>query len=53
VAREPATLLGSDLHQQGLMLNVIARGDIVLTTDGDGILILATDNNWVEHNEFG
>ena len=45
--------MGGSMNYANCSPNVIARGNTVLTTSGDGILMLGTDNELVEHNEIG
>lgn len=48
-----AEYMGGGMNYANCSPNVVARGNTVLTTSGDGILMLGTDNELVEHNEVG
>ena len=48
-----AEYAGGGMNYANCSPNVIARGNAVLTTSGDGILMLGTDNELVEYNEVG
>jgi autotransporter-associated beta strand protein len=48
-----AEYMGGGMNYANCSPNVIARGNTVLTTSGDGILMLGTDNELVEYNEVG
>jgi autotransporter-associated beta strand protein len=48
-----AEYAGGGMNYANCSPNVVARGNTVLTTSGDGILMLGTDNELVEHNEVG
>jgi len=45
--------MGGGMNYANCSPNVVARGNTVLTTSGDGILMLGTDNELVECNEVG
>ena len=46
-----AEYAGGGMNYANCSPNVIARGNTVVTTSGDGILMLGTDNELVEYNE--
>ena len=46
-----AEYMGGGMNYANCSPNVIARGNTVISTSGDGILMLGTDNELVEHNE--
>lgn len=48
-----AEYMGGGMNYANCSPNVIARGNTVISTSGDGILMLGTDNELVEHNEVG
>ena len=48
-----AEYMGGGMNYANCSPNVVARGNTVLTTSGDGILMLGTDNELVEYNEVG
>ena len=48
-----AEYVGGGMNYANCSPNVIARGNTVLTTSGDGILMLGTDNELAEYNEVG
>jgi len=48
-----AEYMGGGMNYANCSPNVVARGNTVMTTSGDGILMLGTDNELVEHNEVG
>ncbi|MBN8460798.1 MAG: autotransporter-associated beta strand repeat-containing protein [Verrucomicrobia bacterium] len=48
-----AEYAGGGMNYANCSPNVIARGNTVISTSGDGILMLGTDNELVEHNEVG
>lgn len=48
-----AEYAGGGMNYANCSPNVVARGNTVLTTSGDGILMLGTDNELVECNEVG
>jgi autotransporter-associated beta strand protein len=48
-----AEYAGGGMNYTNCSPNVVARGNTVLTTSGDGILMLGTDNELVEYNEVG
>ncbi|MCE9608825.1 MAG: autotransporter-associated beta strand repeat-containing protein [Chthoniobacter sp.] len=48
-----AEYMGGGMNYTNCSPNVVARGNTVMTTSGDGILMLGTDNERVEYNEVG
>jgi autotransporter-associated beta strand protein len=48
-----AEYAGGGMNYANCSPNVIARGNTVISTSGDGILMLGTDNELVEYNEVG
>jgi autotransporter-associated beta strand protein len=48
-----AEYMGGGMNYANCSPNVVARGNTVLTTSGDGLLMLGTHNELVEFNEVG
>jgi autotransporter-associated beta strand protein len=48
-----AEYMGGGMNYANCSPNVITRGNTVISTSGDGILMLGTDNELVERNEVG
>lgn len=48
-----AEYMGGGMNYSNCSPNVVVRGNTVMTTSGDGILLLGTDNELAEYNEVG
>ena len=48
-----AEYMGGSMNYANCSPNVIARGNTVLSTSGDGLMMLGTNNELVEYNEVG